>query len=319
MTAPDHCDVSFAIACFNAMPYLDEAIKSALDQEGVSVEVIIVDDGSSDDSRECAEAWSRRDERVRLLRTPQNLGPGGARNMAIETMRGTWYAVLDSDDLIDPQRSSLLIARAESIGADLIADGLRVFGEGVEEHDFLDADWPEDGRWVDLESYFASTVMFGSKPNLGFLKPMIRRTTLEQGPFRYDPGLRIAEDDELIVRLLLAGNRYFVLPRPGYRYRKHGASISHRLSVANAERMLVSERKVRECVAEKTGLTGTYRHRWRALLRAVAFTRAIDALKARKPVKALAAIAGTPGAIRLFSMPISARLRRWTKRDEPAS
>src|SRR3989304_2564250 len=94
--SPNPCDVSFAIACHNSLPYLDEAVASALGQQDVTVEVIIVDDGSKDGSLARAKEWAERDARVRVLQTPENLGPGGARNLAIESMRGTWYAVLDS-------------------------------------------------------------------------------------------------------------------------------------------------------------------------------------------------------------------------------
>ena len=93
--------------------------------------------------------------------------------------------------------------------------------------------------------------MFGASPNLGFLKPMIRRRVLERTGIRYDPSLRIGEDDALIVQLLLAGARYRLMPQAGYFYRKHGSSISHRLSLDHAERMMASERQIRAAVAER--------------------------------------------------------------------
>lgn len=308
--APDSCDVSFAVACYNGLPFLDEAIRSALDQRDVSVEVIVVDDHGTDGSKAAAEKWAARDGRVRVLQTPRNSGPGGARNLAIEHMRGRWYAVLDSDDLIAPERSRSLIDRAEREGADLIADDLAIFGTSPAEERFLKGSIPPEGSWIGPDAYFASTVMFGKKPNLGFLKPMIRKSVLDETGIRYNEELRIAEDDELIVRLLLAGRRYFVWPEAMYRYRKHDASISHRLSLDHAERMLASERAVRELVGKSGASESAYAARWQGLRRAVAFTRSIEALKARKPFTALAALAGAPGAIGLYRMPILARFQR---------
>lgn len=305
------CDVSFAIACYDALPYLDAAIESALAQEDVSVEVLVVEDHGSDASLAHAEAWQARDTRVRVFRTPANGGPGAARNIAMSEMRGRWFAVLDSDDLITPQRSRRLIDAADAHGADLIADDLVLFGEGIGEHRFLPPELAaKGGRWIDPELYFASTIMLGSQPNLGFLKPMIRKSALDVSGVRYDPDLRIGEDDALIVRLLLAGLAYYLLPEPGYRYRKHGASISHRLSLANAERMLRSEHRLRDDLAAAGLAGGAYRRRLGSIERAVAFTRSVEALKARRPLAALAPLLANPRAALLYALPLKARFRR---------
>lgn len=70
------------------MPYLDEAIESALAQTDVTFEVLIVDDGSSDGSVERAKEWARRDPRVRFFTTTSNGGPGAARNVALDSHAG---------------------------------------------------------------------------------------------------------------------------------------------------------------------------------------------------------------------------------------
>lgn len=305
-----HCDVTFAVACFNALPFLDSAIGSALSQQDVEVEVIIVDDGSTDGSLEMALGWQKKDRRVRVFRTPRNLGPGGARNIAIRNMQGQWLAVLDSDDVIDPRRSRTLIDAAEEAGADLIADNLTIFGQGLADADFLKSeDIPH--RRIDLDTYFKSSRMFGRVPNLGFLKPMIRQSTLEAQTIQYNENLRIGEDDELIVRLLINGLWYAYHPDKMYRYRKHANSISHRLSLESAERILVSERAIRDRLSRNAPLSDAYAARWRSIQRAVAFTRAVDALKQGSVVGALLALASNPAAITLFAMPLRARFARW--------
>ena len=79
MPAPD---VSIVIAAYNAEATLDRAIGSALAQKAVSVEVIVVDDCSSDETQKVAEA--RGDDRVRFTRLQSNRGPGGARNVGFD-------------------------------------------------------------------------------------------------------------------------------------------------------------------------------------------------------------------------------------------
>jgi len=120
--------ISFAMACYNAQPFLSEAIQSALDQKNVSIEVLIVDDGSSDSSLSEAKEFARKDPRVRVFETPSNSGPAGA----------------DSDDIIEPGRSARLLALAEETQADLIADNLTVFGEGIEPHPFFQTHDPSE-------------------------------------------------------------------------------------------------------------------------------------------------------------------------------
>src|SRR3989442_1213525 len=104
-------DVSFVIAAYNAEETLESAIGSALAQGAVSMEVIVVDDCSSDSTRDIVS--NHPDPRVRLVAMPHNGGPGAARNAGLDAARGRWVAVLDSDDELRPDRMARLIARAE--------------------------------------------------------------------------------------------------------------------------------------------------------------------------------------------------------------
>ena len=303
-------DVSFAIASYNCVAYLNAAVDSALAQTGVMVEVIIVDDGSTDGSDQVAAALAKSDPRIRFLRTPQNGGPAAARNMALRAMRGRWFAVLDSDDLITPDRTRRLIDVAANFSADMIADDLVVFGEGLTDVRFLGRSWPECA-WLRLDRFLADSAIFGRAPNPGFLKPMISAALLTRTGIVYDERLRIAEDDDLVVRLLLADAHYLLLPEPLYRYRKHDASISHRLSVDHVNRMAAAGERLRALLLAKgKAAIPAFRRRDRALANAVAFTHAIAALKERNLMAALRHVTRQPGSLALFAMPIRAKLTR---------
>ncbi|AKH42789.1 succinoglycan biosynthesis protein ExoO [Altererythrobacter atlanticus] len=302
--------VSFAIACYNAKPYLQAAVQSALDQRDISCEVLIVDDGSSDGSLAEAEEMARRDPRIRVFRTPRNSGPAGARNIALEQMRGDWFAIHDSDDLIDPERARTMIDAANAAGADMVADNLRVFGTSIETHLMYEATPDGEPHWLDLAAYLRNSALFGKSPSPGFLKPMIRAETLNRLAIRYNEELRIGEDDEFALRLLNAGARYLLLPQAMYHYRKHEASISHRLSLDHVMRMMDAERRIRDIVGNEVAQTTAYRRRWIALQRAVAFTRSIEQLKQRRPIGALGTLIRNPGAIPLYTMPLKAVIGR---------
>ncbi|KWV90962.1 glycosyltransferase family 2 protein [Erythrobacter sp. YT30] len=309
-TSGDEPEISIIMACYNAAEYLDEAVQSALAQASISLEVLVIDDHSSDQSMQLAQEWARRDPRVRVFQTAQNSGPGGARNVGIEHMRGRWYAMLDCDDAFEPERCRRLVDAAESWGADMIADDLRVFGDEIETCRHLGDTFRPQSDTISLEAYFAGTVMFSSEPNLGFLKPIIRRDALSSERYRTD--LRIGEDDELVIRLLLGGAHYAYFPKPLYRYRKHDASISHRLSAKNSALMVQSEKDIRAKVQAAGKASNAYDARYASILDAAAFSRSIDALKAKRFAAALGAIIERPSALRHFAMPIAARWRRLT-------
>ncbi len=309
---PEHAtiDVSFVVACFNPGEYLEPAVRSALEQLDVSVEVVVVDDGSTDGSREMLARWAAKDHRITFLTTPCNAGPGGARNLGISAMRGRWYAVLDADDLILPKRTKTLISFADSYGADMVADNLLPFGEGVVEAPMF-AIAPRSGaRQLTLKDYFERTRLFSSQAAPGYLKPMIRREAIDRTGLRYNAALRIGEDDELVVRALNANLRYVVCDYAGYRYRRHNSSISHRLSLANLDRMMVAEQKIAAYVAPAIARSPAYRGRLKALQRGHAFTKSIEELKAGDYFKAALTLAKNPSALRLYRMPLAARLQR---------
>lgn len=305
--------ISFAVASYNAGAFLRAAVASALAQRGVAVEVLIVDDHSADGSDAIGWELAAADPRVTFLRTPRNSGPAGARNVALDHARGEWFAILDSDDLLHPDRSARLLAEAETSAADMIADDLLLFDEdrAVPCRLFLDAGRAAGAQWIALPDYLDETRMYGRRPNLGFLKPMIRRDFLVKHAIRYDEALRVAEDDALILACLGVDARYRLLPRPLYFYRKHGGSISHRLQTAHADRMKeASDRLLAAPALNSPATRMPLRRRAAAMRRAWAFTHLIEALRARRPARALGMLAAHPGAAVLLHMPIAGLWRK---------
>src|ERR671913_1812143 len=94
---PDEGKVSVVIPCYNQAHFLGEAIQSVLSQSYQAFEVIVVDDGSTDDTKEVASAYALEDSKVRLVRQ-QNRGLAGARNRGLAEASGEYVVFLDSDD-----------------------------------------------------------------------------------------------------------------------------------------------------------------------------------------------------------------------------
>ncbi len=100
---------------YNAERFIAESIRSASVQTYSSWELIIVDDGSSDRTREIALEFAKEDERITVVSNSENLGVTEARKRAIEIAKGPWIAFLDSDDMWEPDKLSKQVDLARSI------------------------------------------------------------------------------------------------------------------------------------------------------------------------------------------------------------
>ena len=274
--------VSIVVANHNGGAFIEDALASATRQTVRDIEVIVVDDCSTDDSVSRVRALAARDGRIRLVQTTRRSGPGGARNLGLAIARGTWIAILDSDDLMHPQRLARLLGRAAS-GAEIVADNQMVFDQArrVPARPLLDRLPP--GGMVSVEGYIDSNRFFSGAVPLGYLKPLFLRSFMEEAGCRYDPSLAIAEDYDLVLRLLLAGARFRIEPQMTYFYRRHGQSISHRLSTATLLPMLAADRALRVGLAasphHSREVVAALDRRRDTILQALDFERLVEALK----------------------------------------
>jgi len=109
--------VSVIIPAFNAETHIRQALSSVLAQTYQQIEVIVVDDGSSDATSTIVEKFARKDGRVQLVRQ-SNAGVGAARNAAIRAARGKYIAPLDADDFWFPEKLAKQVTCIEQSGAD---------------------------------------------------------------------------------------------------------------------------------------------------------------------------------------------------------
>lgn len=304
MPAPDQTlpDVSVIMAAWSAEAFIHVAIGSALAQEGVSLELIIVDDASPDGTLQAAERAAAGDPRLVLDRLAHNSGPAAARNRGLDLARGRYVAVLDADDGMQPGRLERLVRLADAAGLDIAADDMIRVRDAAQSDGgeaFLRAGSVSPGLKIGLADYIdpASEHRFGE--NLGYLKPLFRRATLERIGLRYDETLRNSEDFYFVAELLAAGARMQLTPEPGYRYTIREGSISHRLTPAMTGAILDAERAFmrRHAAALDTGAKRAAAARMRLLMRSHAFESVVDAIKQRQPGRALGEALRRPAAL----------------------
>lgn len=309
MTSPEPI-VSVIVANFNGEMYLPDAIRSALNQSLAEIEVIVVDDASTDTSAGVVQELARQDGRLRLVKRAVRSGPGAARNSGLAVARGRYVAVLDNDDLMHPSRLEDLVAEAEKSGAEICADDLLVFGDGVTPGSLLTARQRKLG-YVSAAEFIASNQLYAREPALGYLKPLIQASFLRAHGITYDPALRIGEDYDLIVKLLASGARFRLLPTIGYFYRKHSQSISHRMSGDHTKNMLAADDRLRVLFPQAAAdVARAFDTRRISITRASAYAAIIDALKQHRWYSAGRLSLANPSAAPLLGMPIAARLRR---------
>ncbi|MGA5301548.1 bifunctional glycosyltransferase/CDP-glycerol:glycerophosphate glycerophosphotransferase [Nucisporomicrobium flavum] len=123
--------LSIVVPMYNVGPYLDECLGSLAGQYRQELEVVMVDDGSTDDSAAVAERYAARDPRFRLIRQ-ENAGLGAARNTGTEHATGDYLMFVDSDDALAPYAAELLVGSLEKTGSDFsCANVLRLTTKGL--------------------------------------------------------------------------------------------------------------------------------------------------------------------------------------------
>ena len=113
------CDVSVIVPVYNGEKYLKDCLNSILNQTLINIEIICVDDGSTDSSSEILKEFSFKDSRVKILST-ENKGQGFARNLALKECNGEFIAFIDADDWINPKALELLSLKAKNNNLDML-------------------------------------------------------------------------------------------------------------------------------------------------------------------------------------------------------
>jgi glycosyltransferase involved in cell wall biosynthesis len=104
--------VSIIVPVFNSENYIGECITSILNQSYERIELILIDDGSTDGSGELCEAYAQRDNRIKVIHQP-NAGPSAARNRGLREATGTWIQFVDGDDAIEPSMTKIMVEAIE--------------------------------------------------------------------------------------------------------------------------------------------------------------------------------------------------------------
>jgi succinoglycan biosynthesis protein ExoU len=225
--------IAVIIAAHRAEDTIGRAVASALQQPEVT-EVIVIDDASDDATAGRARACDDGTGRLQVIRCDVNTGPAAARHLALSRSVAPFVAVLDADDFFLPGRFGPLAAMRNH---DLLADNIAfVAPERAAALTAADLpDFPAAIAEIDAAAFAAGNLARRGvqRGELGFLKPVMSRAFLDRHGLRYDPGLRLGEDYDLYMRMLLAGARFGVTRQVGYAAVVRAGSLSARHRTAD--------------------------------------------------------------------------------------
>ena len=249
-------ELSVLIPVYNVAPYLEECLESVLSQDFIDLEVLCVDDASTDGSDRILRAYAKADPRIRLFRQDRNRGQAAARNLALREARGEYVYMLDADDWILPGTLSMLMNIAEEEQTDVIGFENRQFADDPA---FEEAAAQTLFTYRDAEGLYEGTGAFIRVVTGDVLSPsvptyLIRRAFLEEKDLRFTEGI-FHEDIGFIFEMLLLADSVRLLHKEGFcrRFRAH-STVTGGFSPAHAEGYLKSWQKgvtLRPSIQEK--------------------------------------------------------------------
>lgn len=236
--------ISVIVPVLNGEATIAQAMNSLRTQTLGDFEVLVIDDGSTDNTADIVQSLAKEDPRFRYEFLGRNYGVSFARNRAIDLAKGEWLALLDADDWYDPSRLEKLLAAAEEKQAEAVFDNLLVFDHATGE--IVDTTHFQKGPSV--EKITAQTLFERDTPfvkyAIGYAQPFVRTAFLRKKGIRYNETLRLGEDFAFLAEILFQGGRVFALPEAFYVYR-HRVSPSEG-SVSPFSRSTNDHRQIKE-------------------------------------------------------------------------
>lgn len=220
--------VSMIVPVYNAKDYITRCVDSILAQEYGNMEILLVDDGSTDGSGRILDEYAAMDDRVTVIHQA-NGGVSASRNLGLDRARGKYIQFADSDDWLAPEATRLMAEAAEETGADLvITDFYRVVGERKAAKGDIDADGVIDR--MEFASYMIENpadFYYGVLWN-----KLFRRSLIEERHLRMDTEISWCEDFLFNLEYLSIAETFYAVRKPVYYYiYRRGSLVSQSASI----------------------------------------------------------------------------------------
>ncbi len=232
------CMVSIIIPVYNTRLYLAEALDSAISQSYSDLEIIVVDDGSTDGSADIIQRYALTDSRIKVIRQA-NGGLSAARNAALDVATGEWIVFLDSDDVMTGDAVATLLDAARKTGSDIAVSAV------YQGYTMPSSQRPTNGRLKVMSPVEALDDILYQKLMLpsAWAKIFARSIFEQPVPLRFRPG-SLYEDLDLTLPLFTRAKNICYTSRPTYLYRVNPNGITHTYSAKRHQVLDVTARIV---------------------------------------------------------------------------
>jgi glycosyltransferase involved in cell wall biosynthesis len=216
--------VSVVIPVYNTGAYLDRTLKSMTDQTLQDIEIICVDDGSSDDSLHVLKKWERNDARVHVIAFPENRGVCSARNAGLDAALAPYVYFMDSDDWLDADFLEAMYSKADETGQDVVVNAslVREYEDANKKPEIENCGFTEPGYYPPayVQCHILSVLVLRLYKRDFILRNGIRFPDLHHG----------GEDNYFASLAEMLQTRSYVFFGPYYHYWQREGSLAHKES-----------------------------------------------------------------------------------------
>ncbi len=234
--------VSIIVPVYNVRRYLREALDSVINQTYKNLEIIVIDDGSTDGSGRICDLYAKRDSRIKVIHQ-ENKGLSAARNAGLDIMTGEYVGFLDSDDAFEPEMVETMVRRMVENDAEVAACGYTVH----ETEGRLHASPEMKGEgW----KYNRGEVVTSVRAMNMWLTDRISQVCWDKlwrcslwSDIRFPNG-HVYEDTNILLRVLSRADRILLLDRILVKYRKRAGSITQTRTINHFRDYLLAMQEV---------------------------------------------------------------------------
>lgn len=231
--------VSVIVPAYNAASYLRECLDSALAQTYHDMEVIVVDDGSTDSTPEIIGEYAARDPRIVAVRQ-SNQGISSTRNRGISIAGGEWIVFLDSDDVMSPDCISTMVGIAEKTDCSMVHAGwIRVTDHAVIKKETWCKDPACTVRVMEATEFIEEVLYQNSRLVPAPWAKLYRRELFDE--LRFTPGITY-EDLDIFYKVAFEAGKVAVTDATVYLYRDNPSSITNTFGPSRFDVLAVTER-----------------------------------------------------------------------------
>lgn len=224
--------VSVVIPVFNTEKYIRECLNSVLGQTFKEIEIICINDGSTDNSLKIAEEYIDKDKRLKIISNAQNKGVTNSRNVGLEAASGKYIFYLDSDDWINNDLLEMLYSLADEYNADVVLGAMIYEWEKRSEKQSSKL---KDGLYIGEEKInsFQDIYDIDDKEiriRWNVCGNLYNREKFYKYQVRVDERIKVGEDMAVFIPFIMESERVYVTSLASYHYRQHRTSTMHKNS-----------------------------------------------------------------------------------------